>query len=200
MSPDALTIAWYDKFYDRARRDPKHQYSRHPAKCVYGPMWIHALTWIGDKERILDLGCGPGQFARLAIRAGKTYERGVDFSRSAIVWARERNPTHPKAFDVCDLGHPKATAGKYDVAVLFEVLEHLADDVGLLKRLRPGVHVIFSVPNFAHKGHVRSFAKPQRVADRYGALLTLGELYVAARGKDRIWMFNARRKDARSLP
>jgi 2-polyprenyl-3-methyl-5-hydroxy-6-metoxy-1,4-benzoquinol methylase len=196
-APAARTGAWYDAFYRKAKLNPKHQYRLDPAKCIYAEMWTRALEWIGDAERILDIGCGPGQFAQMAIRAGKTYYSGVDFSREAVVWARERNPSHARAFDVCDLGKPVATAGAYDVAVLFEVLEHIDDDLGLLAKLRRGAHVILSVPNYGFTSHVRHFPKPGHAVARYSGLLTLRARHaIETKAGNWLWLFNAIRKRA----
>lgn len=194
MTPKARNSAWYDKSYDKARHDPKSPYSSDAEKCGYAKIWTRAIEWIKDGERILDLGCGPGQFAQLAIRAGKTYVRGIDFSRSAIIWARERNPKHAKVFDGYRFDAPQALACEHDVVVLFEVLEHVDDDVGLLKRLRPGVHVIFSVPNFGYTSHVRCFKTLKEIEDRYGTVLCLNDMYVDDTGTHRLWLFNATRR------
>lgn len=194
MTPRALDAKWYDKFYEKARGDPRSAYAQDARRCGYANIWLRALDWIGGSERILDLGCGPGQFAQLAIEAGKTYVRGIDFSRSAIIWARQRNPSHAKAFDAYRFDSPHALACAYDVVVLFEVLEHVDDDVGLLKKLGPGVHVIFSVPNFGFTSHVRKFMTKQEIEARYGSVLDLLDMHTEDTGKHRLWLFNAKRK------
>lgn len=195
MNNTARTSAWYDQFYQKARCNPKQEYSLDPTRCVYGEMWSLALGWIGDDERIIDIGCGPGQFAQLAIRNGKYYGKGIDFSREAIVWARERNPAHAAAFDVCDFSTTQAIPDPYDVAVVFEVLEHVKDDLGLLAKLRRGSHVVLSVPSYGFTSHLRHFSNPGLAKARYAPLLTLTARHsVSMRAGKRIWLFNGVRK------
>jgi 2-polyprenyl-3-methyl-5-hydroxy-6-metoxy-1,4-benzoquinol methylase len=191
------TVAWYDQFYKKARRDAGHEYGKNPSQCVYSTAWGLALDWIGADEKILDIGCGPGQFAQLAIRQGRNYVRGIDFSREAVVWARERNAGDSAAFDACAFATLRQMPEPYDVAVLLEVVEHVDDDLGLLAKIRPGAHVVFSVPNYGFTSHVRHFPKPSDAVARYGDLLTLrGRHAIDTRAGKCIWLFNATRKAA----
>ena len=77
-------------------------------------------------DSLLDVGCGDGRFLRETDRRyGNKKLLGIDYSETAISWARMMNP-HLR-FEVRDiLGAP--TSGQYDVVTLLEVIEHLPPD------------------------------------------------------------------------
>ena len=51
--------------------------------------WIHRQVLDGKPARILDLGCGPGLYAKRLARLGHTCV-GVDFSPASIAYAKEQ--------------------------------------------------------------------------------------------------------------
>jgi hypothetical protein len=55
--------------------------------------------------------------------------------------------------------------------VALEVLEHLADDVALVKRIPPRAKFVFSVPNFWSTAHVRIYNSVGVAFERFGAFL-----------------------------
>lgn len=97
--------------------------------------------------RLLDVGCGTGGV--LAGIAGRVRPVGVDGSPLALVHCRRRGLTDV----VCaSLGALPFKAGRFDVVLLLDVLEHFADEQALLaevgRLLRPGGHLLVSVPAF----------------------------------------------------
>jgi SAM-dependent methyltransferase len=86
----------------------------------------------GTGRRLLDFGCGAGQFLDLAQARGfEVY--GVDLSQDAIDTARER---HPHAHFGAPLDVPEIAAGGFDVITMWSVLAHLATPVEDLTMLR----------------------------------------------------------------
>ena len=97
--------------------------------------------------RLLDFGAGDGGFARLMAKRG--YEVvGLD-PTSIAADARGKNLTLYRA----PFEKLARRLGSFDIITLWQVLEHLADPVATLRRLRkhlaPGGVLIVSVPNFA---------------------------------------------------
>src|SRR6266568_3824894 len=99
--------------------------------------------------RILDLGCSSGQFAAHARAAGH-HVTGVDCVE--VPGVRERTDHFVKAS--LEDGIPAEAGDGFDVIVAADVIEHLSRPGEVLRDmcrvLRPGGHVLLSVPNFAH--------------------------------------------------
>ena len=158
----------YNKVYRNEDGKTFEQYLVDPEKCIYLKLWKNILNCINKSERILDLGCGPGQFAQLTIRYGYQYYKGVDFSSQAILLAQKRNPEIEHKFIVDDLSQYEfPDPSEYDVVVLIEVMEHIIKDIQLLTSIPKGKHIVLSVPNYPFDGHVRIFPKIKDVHSRY---------------------------------
>jgi SAM-dependent methyltransferase len=85
-------------------------------------------------ERVLDIGSGKGELAAdLVERAGATVV-GIDHDPHHLAFARARFAGERLRFEAGDalVGLP---AGHFDVVVLSNVLEHIADRVALLQRV-----------------------------------------------------------------
>lgn len=162
---------WYNKAYDNSE-----EYRKEPEDSIYYHIWKKALSLINN-ERIVDFGCGPGQFAKLLIKNGKRFVYGVDFSSSAIGLARTTNPEYKDQFRVRDLlKHFSLPA--HDLIICFEVLEHIERDTVVIERqVQPGKRFIFSVPNYDYKSHVRKFDSEANIIERYSDLVDIKHIY-----------------------
>lgn len=169
-------------FYDTLFRSGGHrgQYHVHYSECFYLNVWRRGAELLMSLEnpRILDIGCGPGQFAHFLFDSGFTDYRGIDFSTVAIDMAKESLPQWQDRFMVADASTLSSIAGTYSVAVLFEVLEHIERDLDVLSKIPAGTHVIFSVPSFGSASHVRSFSSPKKVRKRYEQTIAIESLDV----------------------
>jgi SAM-dependent methyltransferase len=88
----------------------------------------------GRGRRLLDFGCGAGQFLELAHERG--FEGfGVDLSRDSVEKARER-PSGAHAYFGAPGDVPEIAAGGFDVVTMWSVLAHLATPVEDLTTLR----------------------------------------------------------------
>lgn len=102
----------------------------------------------GGTGRLLDVGCGTGEFAEAAQAHGFEVQ-AVEPEASSAEYARARGVDVRTAM-LEESGLPE---GHYDVVCALHVLEHLPDSPGFLatlgRRARPGGHVVVEVPNFA---------------------------------------------------
>ena len=116
---------------------------------------------------IIDIGCGPGQFANLLFDNGYTDYRGIDFSEEAIINAKNRNVGYEELLSVENAYETNLFSTNYNTVILFEILEHVEGDLDILNRIKNGSNVLFSVPNFYSKGHLRLFQNKDEVISRY---------------------------------
>jgi SAM-dependent methyltransferase len=103
---------------------------------------------VPDGRRMLEVGSGAGLFLRAAARAGWD-PAGVELSHEGASFARERLGL--------DVRTERAEAmtferGSFDVAVMFDVIEHLFEPRAVLDAtrlaLKPGGLLVVTTPNF----------------------------------------------------
>ena len=167
---------YYDEKYSNSL-----EYNKRPEDCVYYNLWSTILKSISKTEKILDIGCGSGQFAELAIKKGYKYSRGVDFSKVSIDIAKINNKSNKGKFIVGDVTNPDIYNVEYDVVVICEVLEHIDNDIGVLKNIKSGKHIIATVPSYDSAGHVRFFNVAKEVCNRYKTMINGGIIEIPIR-------------------
>ncbi|WP_242337218.1 MULTISPECIES: bifunctional 2-polyprenyl-6-hydroxyphenol methylase/3-demethylubiquinol 3-O-methyltransferase UbiG [Anaeromyxobacter] len=121
------------------------------ARAQAGQLIRHLPAPAGPGSRLLDVGCGNGDFLRIARRLGFDV-MGLDLDAAAVARARgsgftvlagtiEEAALDPESFEHVTLNH---------------VVEHLHDPVGTLRRvlalLRPGGRVWVQTPNLDAEG------------------------------------------------
>src|SRR5688572_24540602 len=96
--------------------------------------WYKLFTFIPPNARILDVGCSSGNLgAALKEQKGDTVV-GIDIDEPDIQKAKQvLDEAHVVDLEKDDLGR----FGKFDVIIMADVIEHLIDPVGVLKKLRP---------------------------------------------------------------
>ena len=96
---------------------------------------------------IIDVGCGTGHFIQCATEKNWKID-GTEISDEAIKIAREKRQNVIKG-DIASLDLRKE---EYDIATLFELMEHAIDPEGIIKKLsyivRPGGLVYITTPNY----------------------------------------------------
>lgn len=183
---DAFPPSWYDRVYRESRA-----YAADPEVASWRPIWDAAIAMIPERAMVVDLGCGPGQFAELLLRRRidiRSYD-GVDFSGEAIRMAEKRIGGRYRwaRFQALDLDHVAVQRGQ--VAVCLEVMEHLADDALPIRRCEPGTLFIGSVPGYDSASHVRVYDESM-IEARFGPHLSgLCILEVPVAGWKRAFVF-----------
>ena len=160
---------------------------------IYIKVWKHIieLTKKNKIKKVLDLGCGPGQFAEfLNTNIDDITYTGIDFSIEAISIAKYRCPNFQFITDILPIKN-LATLYEFDVVICTEVLEHVTFDIEILETIPLDTMVIASVPNFNSFGHVRYFKSEKEVRERYEKyfqVLSIHPFYLSE--KNIIWLMH----------
>lgn len=183
---------YYDAIYARSEK-----YQADSTYSVYLPVWDKVVALLKQEkvQGVLDVGCGPGQFAEyITKKIPKVNYIGIDYSKTAIETAQLRCP-HAEFF-VQDLMHEDALSDfKADVFLILEVLEHIEKDIELIERIPNGQKVIFSVPNMDSFGHVRFFKDENAIFKRYKNLFDIFNIEtILLGGRSKIHLAVASRK------
>ena len=101
-----------------------------------------------DKGKILDVGCGKGEFlANMKEKGWEDY--GVEAAAVAAVYAQEKMGVNVLN---CRLDEANFTDLYFDVVTFWHALEHLHDPSAVLaavnRILKPGGHLLIALPNF----------------------------------------------------
>ena len=159
--------SWYDSFF-KGSASYQGPYRKSPYYFIWCVVVDRVMRY--GATSVLDIGCGPGQVAAFLRDRGLKRYCGIDVSRVAIEMARSGCPDFDfLAASVFDTD--VFTTYSYDVAICLEFLEHVAEDLDVLKRLGRGTRFLGTVPNFPYTTHVRFFSSCEEVAQRYGDLL-----------------------------
>jgi len=156
---------WYDAAY-RALDHYAVQYWQSHYYFLWSVLADRVRT--AGVRRIVDIGCGPGQFASclFSLTAIEEYT-GLDFSAQAVAMA-----TRVCAKGRFVVGDATTTTihdeTPHEVVICTEVLEHVPNDHAVVARFKAGVRCLCTVPNFDYDSHVRYFTSTEQVTDRYG--------------------------------
>ena len=167
-----LEKEFYDEVYSSGGSNK--MYFKKYTESPYYFTWKIALSFLKEKSlSVLDIGCGPGQFAEMLFDSGIKNYIGFDFSKQAIEMAKKTNLENSEKFFVEDIFKTDIFNNEFDVYFCFEVLEHIDNDLGVFDKVPSGKEMICSVPNYNSKGHVRVFKSAQKVVDRYSKVLNI---------------------------
>ena len=133
----------------------------------FEPLWRAVAADVPRGFTIVDLGCGPGHVASLVAPRARSYV-GVDWSPAAVDVARRATRFAPAVIVCADLTRFAPPPAEIYLAV--EFLEHVEDDLAILRRIPPLRTLIASLPKRDSEGHVRWFETAESVIDRYNDL------------------------------
>ncbi len=98
--------------------------------------------------RLLDVGCGAGQFLLRACEAGYR-GTGIDLDPRAVAFARDELGLDVRSASLDQLPLEE----KFDIVTMFGVLEHIAEPLDFLRSIRQrissGGEILIGVPNVA---------------------------------------------------
>ena len=141
----------------------------------YNSPWFHISTLVMDmlnkEEKILELGCGTGQFAEILINKGYNYIHGMDFSPQAISMSKER--CKKDIFQCENIYKFNFNEIDFDIAICIEVFEHIEKDLMIIRKIPKGKKIIFTVPSYDAGGHVRYFSHKEKVIKRFKSEFTI---------------------------
>jgi 2-polyprenyl-3-methyl-5-hydroxy-6-metoxy-1,4-benzoquinol methylase len=109
--------------------------------------WEHeaALPYVQSGEKVLDVGCGEGNFLAKAQKKGAV-AFGIELNKKAAEIAKGKGLNIHE-----ELINDHGRDGFYDTVTSFQVLEHVADPLafirGCIRLLRPGGTLVIGVPN-----------------------------------------------------
>jgi len=190
------TAQWYDRFFIT------HQgYHGSAESMMYHDLWIKVRNMLPQGSSLLDIGCGTGQFAQvLHDRPDLTYT-GIDFSRVAIDIANSWHHNCTCTFQCVNAHEYPLTDHPLPMWItMIEFLEHIRDDLALVRKIPLRVRVIFTVPSYESPVHCRVFKTSTEVRDRYNALFT--DLTVSEHiysDSHKIWICGGTRNDKLGL-
>ena len=125
------------------------------------------LGAVSDGERVLDVGCGEGEFAARLARAGAVVT-AVDVAEEALRRAREAHPELDLRL-IEGEGEWDLPDSAFDVVWAGEVIEHVADTAGWLSEvrrvLRPGGRLLISTPAHGLPIRLRLALRPGAFAE-----------------------------------
>ncbi|MBI4091684.1 MAG: methyltransferase domain-containing protein [Candidatus Levybacteria bacterium] len=114
--------------------------------------WYKVFHLISPKSAVLDVGCSSGNFGTELTARRDCIVDGIEVEPGDAKLA-EKNLRNVYVLDVekDDIGLIKE---KYDVIYFGDIIEHLVNPIGTLKRIRPLLKsngtILFSIPNMAH--------------------------------------------------
>jgi SAM-dependent methyltransferase len=135
-------------FWDEQFGDEGNRFHR----TLVGPA-VERLLGLRPGERVLDVACGNGAFARRLAELG-AHVTAIDFSEALLERARARTTAHAdrieyRLLDATDAEQLGTLAPGYDAAVCNQALMDMATldplFVALHRRLAPGGRFVFSV-------------------------------------------------------
>lgn len=159
---------WYDTIYNEVKNP---QYEGHYLNNDDYLFWKDLI--LKNTERIIDIGCGVGQFAHMLHDKGFKNYVGIDFSSAAILKCVTKN-LKGYSFICSDI-----FTGYYPndhTYICLEVLEHIENDTDLFQLIPVGNRFIASVPDFDSMSHVRFFKSKEQIIERYSLYLDIEEI------------------------
>lgn len=166
------------KFYDEIYMYSE-EYKKDFLNSLYYSLYKNTFEIILKKSvtSILEVACGVGTFATMLHCSNfKGKYIGFDFSKVGVEKARLKCPQYTF---LCENIYTTNLffSVDYDTVIMHEVLEHLQDDIGTLRKIKHNSFIIASVPQFDFKSHVRFFKDEKQIVYRYGRCIDIEKIF-----------------------
>ncbi len=144
--PEDFDANLYDYYAKRVGRSRDELYD--PLTSERYRVLLSAWMARTSGRRLLDVGCGQGQFLQSASSVG-WIARGIDLSASAIAICQSFGLPAERL----DFFAPELSSERFDVITMFELIEHVPSPPAFVARaselLHPGGLLYLTTPNFA---------------------------------------------------
>ncbi len=134
-------VAGSDNLYEKLQKNDWYYMSH---------KWEHdiAIQDLEGCQKVLEIGCGRGDFVSRLCRDLKLSAQGIELNKSAIAHAQAKNiPVWN--INLYELIHEKKSY--FDAVCTFQVLEHVSEPKkfieAMIELLKPGGKLIIAVPN-----------------------------------------------------
>jgi len=135
------------------------------------------IKQLGKREKILQLGCRTGNLARILLYSNYNYVRGVETTSELISLAQQSMSTrHRSKFIKGFFDEEKTYDIEYDTVICAEVFEYHDCDIKILKSVKKGAKIIFTVPGFPNEVFSRYFLSEKSIKSRYKDLIDILEI------------------------
>lgn len=146
---------------------------------VFRYQW--AAGKINHNDRVLDLGSGVGYGSKILREAGAREVVGLELSQESIEYAKKHYGMHNIVWIQADLDgkyvddylRADLSAGEFDSATAFEIIEHLADPAPMLQSIK-AKKLYASVPNesvIPYSPDTAPFHQRHYTSEQFAALL-----------------------------
>lgn len=116
--------------------------------------WYKIMQWIGEKPRVLDVGCSSGYFGEKLIAGRHALVWGIELDADDAAAARKRGYQEVFEGDLDNFDWGRLKSLEFDAIIFADVLEHIKDPSGTLKAAKKLLSkngcIYASIPNIAH--------------------------------------------------
>ena len=153
-SCQTVFLGQFKEFFENELYEYYEKYIGKNKEQIFDPITAKSYAQVLQKLRIhcvgdsiLDVGCGSGGFVDVGLSEGYKIN-GIELSQSAVDIAKSFNLPVQKL----DFFSEKIKHSSIDILTMFEVIEHLPNPFGFIKRaeevVKPGGVIYLTTPNY----------------------------------------------------
>jgi 2-polyprenyl-3-methyl-5-hydroxy-6-metoxy-1,4-benzoquinol methylase len=169
--------SYYNDIYEISDK-----YNQPYDNIIYYPIYKKIIDKLNVHDIILELGCGVGHLAQMIEDNGCLSYLGIDFSEIAIEKAKKRSYQSFICSDIVNdnLDFP------YDLIIATEFFEHVEYEK-ILKKIKKGTRIIFSVPNFLIDSHLYCWEDDNHIRNDFREYMLINTVETVLEIKGKKW-------------